>query len=341
MDRDFFDIKSSKLDSHQWNNIPYKKGENGIYLPESDVISLHSGWSDMHFHIFNRIKYTMFINFYDVRDSRETRVQSGDPTVEYSMMLANQVFNHLGGLKPVNILQGFFNITYLPFVDSIVRFEKGQFYCTLDIHLKEEFLNELLIDFPSVMEPLLNSMAHKEHKRVFTFHVPCTLFMSDLGKSILQSLKRGPEFMPLVDKDVEALIAHAVAYKMDTNLLNLDAARTQLLNDVYNAIIADPAKFPGLEKLRKIAQTNSTTLNNLFKETFKITMKQCWIKYRLDKALYMVVHERNKKITEIGEHLGYTCLENFTKAFKAQHKHTPSFFRKDLSDFDSFFQANL
>ncbi|UAY56020.1 helix-turn-helix domain-containing protein [Arachidicoccus terrestris] len=335
MDNSFFDIKSSKNDTHYWNNIPYKKGKNGIFLPESGVISLHSGWSDMHFHFFDRAKYTLYINLYDVRDSRETRVQSAGSTVEYTMMLTNQVYNHLGGLQPAEIPQGAFNITYLPFVDSLVRFKKGQFYCTLDIHLKDVFLNELMIDFPSVMEPLLNAMEHKTPKRVFDLHAPCTLFMTDLARSILHYLNSGPAYLPVVDKNVEGLIAHAVAYKMGTYSSSLDDKRTLLMHEIYYKAIENLSKFPGIDELAQFAQTNPTTLHREFKEMFNITIKQHWIAYRLDKALQMVVHERDKRISEIALILGYTCLANFNRAFKAKYKHPPGFFRNGQSDIDS------
>lgn len=338
MGNSFFDIKSSKNDTHQWNNIPYKKGKNGIYLPESPVISLHSGWSDMHFHLFDRDKYTMYINLYDVHDSRETRVQAGESGVEFTMMLTNQIYNHLGGLKPVEIQQSFFNITYLPFVDSLVRFEKGQFYSTLDIYLKDAFLNELLVDFPSVMEPVMNARAHKTAKQVFSFHAPSTLFMSDLARSISHYLNLGPAYMPVVDKNVEGLIAHAVAYKMGDNQSSLDNKRTHLLNEIYRKIIGDLSKFPGIEELAQFAQTNPTTLRKEFKEAFNITMKQCWITHRMDEALHMVVHEREKRISDIALTLGFNCLENFSKAFKAKYKHSPNFFRNGQNSIDSIFR---
>lgn len=335
MGKSFFDIKSSKNDTHYWNNIPYKKGKNGIYLPEGPAISLHSGWSDMHFHFFDRSKYTMYINLYDVHDNRETNVQSGESGVEFTMMLTNQIYNHLGGLKPAKIQQSFFNITYLPFVDSLVRFEKGQFYCTLDIYLKEAFVNELLVDFPSVMEPLMNAIVHKTAKQVFSIHIPSTLFMSDLARSILYYLNRGPAYLPVVDKNVEGLIAHAVAHKMGTSSPSLDDKRTQLMYEIYYKVIENLSKFPGIEELAQFAQTNPTTLHREFKEMFNITIKQHWIEYRLDKALQMVVHERDKRISEIALLLGYTCLANFNRAFKAKYKHPPGFFRNGQSDIDS------
>ena len=341
MGREFFHIKSSKNDAHEWGNIPYTKGENGLYMPESSVISLHAGWADMHFHNYNREKYAMFLNCYDVYADRDTHVQSGEQTIEFSMMLHNDVFNHLGGLNPGKISKGSFNITYLPFVDSLTKLEKGQFYCSLDIHLKELFVNELRIDFPELMEPFLNARANKSHKRLFPYYAQATIFMQDVIHSILASLSKGQQYLPLVDKDVEALIAHGLAYNPEVDLAHLNMERLQLMNEVYHKIINNPSKFPGTEVLRELAQTNSTTLNNLFKQTFNITMKQCWIRFRMDRALYMVVHEREKLITDIADILGYSCLENFSKAFSGIFKHSPLYFRDNDIDFDALFQVNF
>ena len=341
MEGEFLTLKSSKADPFYWDKIPYTKGANGIFLPESKVYSLHTGWANMHFHLFDRIKYALFFNFYDVFDARRTDAQSDQPTFELNLMVTNQIYNKLGSLNAVRIPQGHFNLTYAPFIDSIAQFEKNQFYCTMDIHIKEAFFNELLNDYPSVMEPLLNAMIHHQFKRTFENYGPCTLFMEGFWKSIIRSINKGPAYLPLIDKDVEALIVHAVNYQTTADLGALDKGRASLLNEIYNKIISDLHNFPGLKELTDMANTNSTTLNRMFKEAFSVTLKQCWIKYRLDTALYMLVHQRDKLISEIAAEIGFSCMENFSKAFKAEYQHSPSFCRMNEGDIDLIFQEFL
>ncbi|MGF7232587.1 helix-turn-helix domain-containing protein [Arachidicoccus sp.] len=334
-----FDILTTFRDRFEWNNLPYKK-RGHLYLPDSEVISLHSSWSDMHFHFWDRLKYILYLNFYDVRGGRTTHVQSSDATVEYTLMLVGEAKNRLGGFKQNNIRPSFFNISYLSSIDSVTEFMAGQFYCTLDIHLKEIFILELLREFPEIMEPFVNSIERKQSRFLYPSHLPITLFMDDIANSIVNALRFGGS-LSIVDKNVETMIAHALTYTNTENHKNLDIYRRQLMNEIYFKLMEDPFNTPEIKKLCKVVGMNATTLRQIFRKTFNMTIHQCWIKLKLDDALYMIAKDRNKLIVEVSKEVGFSCLANFSKAFKIEHKIAPSHLQKYPDFFDLFANENF
>lgn len=91
------------------------------------------------------------------------------------------------------------------------------------------------------------------------------------------------------------------------------------------AILAKDVKVPppSVPELARIAMMSETKLKTLFKKTYRYSLYDYYQKNRMLKAKQLIA-SRKYSVKEVGNHLGFKNLSNFTIAFKKEFNKLPS-----------------
>lgn len=330
-----FDIITPQKDRFDWAELPYERGGK-LWLPDSNVVSLHSGWCDMHFHYYPREKYVLYINVYQTRERRRTIAQSDGDTVEFTFMLGGSMMNRVGGFKEMMILPMQYNFSYLPGFESVCLMEANHFYATFDIHFKKAYLLELMGTFPEVVEPLMEWMKKGVQGMLHQQPYFADSFVRRIVKQIMAGLRTADMEETVLDKNVDTLLMHVLAPETGLSRKLLEQGRRQLMNEIYGRLISELMELPAMKELQRQYGLGATMMRALFKETFGETIRDVWVKHRLDRALGMVAYEREKRIRDIGTELGFLSVSNFSKAFINAYGCSPRAARQAMNIPDQF-----
>lgn len=317
-----FDIYTPERDHFDWSDIPFSRGGR-LLLPGSAALSLHSGWGNMHFHYYPAKKYTLFINVYATNARRRTIAGSDGDNLEFTFMLGSPILNKIGGFEQQWVQPMQYNLGYLPGYESKSFLEKDHFYVTMDIHFKREYLEELCLQYPDQLSPLLEHMDRRKAYRLNQLPYYADLFLKETARRILACLRSGGFRPAALDREVATLMSHVLNPHISMNRQAMESGRRQLLNEVYGLLTRDLLEMPAVGRLQKEAGMSATRLRELFKATFGQTMREVWVKRRMDEALCMVAYEREKKIREIGSEVGFLSVSNFSKAFISTYGMSP------------------
>lgn len=337
---ELFDIRTPQKDRFEWAELPYER-DGRLWLPDSNAVSLHSGWGDMHFHYYPREKYVLYINVYRTKERRRTVAQANGDTVEFTFMLGGSMVNRLGGFEEIAVKPMQYNLSYLPGFESESLMEANQFYATLDIRFEKTYLWELMVAFPETIEPLMEWMEKGVRGRLYRQPYFADHFIRNIVQQIMAGLRNGDMEGIVLDKHVHTLLMHMLATETGIGRKVLEQGRRQLMNEIYGRLISELMELPAMKELQRQYGLGATMMRAMFKTTFGETMRDVWVKHRLDKALGMVAYEREKRIKEIGTELGFLSVSNFSKAFINAYGFSPRAMRNGAEIVNGFNYAEF
>ena len=110
--------------------------------------------------------------------------------------------------------------------------------------------------------------------------------------------------------------------KQDTVVL-MDPRISSLLQELQ----MNPAQKISLPELARKSCLSTSRLSHLFKEQVGDTILNTLYKYRLERALQLLVSTQ-RQIAEIASDVGFDCAIHFTRKFRDTFGETPSLYRK-------------
>ena len=103
------------------------------------------------------------------------------------------------------------------------------------------------------------------------------------------------------------------------------------LNRVIDYINNNYDEDLNLALLAQIACFSKYHFHRLFHALMGETLNDYVHRIRLEKSVHKLINETNKSITEIAYDCGFSCSQNYAKAFKAYYGIVPSTVRKELN----------
>ena len=243
------------------------------------------------------------------------------------MVLQNTSSLHTKGLKTSDVLEGQFNITYLPYVDVVSSYKPGKQVSVL-IPYSPGHLLKFVQEFPS-LEKFLNNVENRIATRLAPKHVFASAEMIKVVNDILYATFTNPLNKIYIEtKSIELLI---LAIKKLTNekekKLIVKAAD---IEKIYSAKdwLMDNIDSPGtLAQLAGRVNTNEFKLKTIFKEVYGTTVFDFLLKARMENAKKLLL-ETELPIADIGYIAGYSSPATFTSSFRKHFGYAPKFVRK-------------
>lgn len=182
-------------------------------------------------------------------------------------------------------------------------------------HVKKDILNDLLEFGESRFRNIPREPITFEYRQlledIFTVDKKSPLSHFLLQNRVLQLTEK---FLTgFVSKTPVRRKSNGGALKIHDKQRDIDA-----LKDVEKILMDETlAKFPSIAQLSKTAMMSSTKLKTKFKQIYGMKLYEFFNRNRMEKARAML-HTGEFTVKQVGNHVGFSNLSNFAKAFKKE-----------------------
>jgi len=246
--------------------------------------------------------------------------------IEMHFTLAGEGFleNQLNGQKHY-YAKGRQNLHYTPQFIGSSYYRKDAFHKFFEVRFTKEFFLSLAEDStPSLMD-FADKVANDTAIMFSTENLPISFAMHQCIHEIMHmKMDDGLRRMFLQSKCVELLALQAQAYEHASGEGHRACRTAHDKERIYFArdyLVDHAASPPSLTELARIAGLNEFKLKKGFKEVFNTSVFGYLSDFRLNEARNGLLS--GVPIKEVSEHLGYSSVQHFTKAFKGKFGVTP------------------
>lgn len=326
-----FEIICLQGDSLTWTDR-YHKHSSGLYLPGSEPLSAYGGWGNILFQSVQKQHFSIWSSRYDNRLRRSFEARGDVKLLEFSLQVDGSATYRANPFSHQTVKNSQFNIFYLPFMESQASFESGQLTTTLDIHITDDFLKELSVPFPDIINPFREKIGSGTATQIFSAPLFATNHMLWLADVILNLLKTGSDNDYLLELNVKTLLSYALTCKYELNPKKKRISLDQIsrIHAIRNRLLTDFSRIPRLDELAREAHMSLPRFKVLFKEIISEPPYRFWSTNRLNMARELLLNS-NSSILDIALDLVFADMPSFYKAFKNEFGYNPSELREKKS----------
>ena len=119
------------------------------YQPQlAATITAAGSFGHMLFHELNEGGFSIWASHYLMKEDAGFIATGNQSLLELQFSLKNDFHYTLDGLGAQQLLQGHFNMSYIPFVHNRIRFQGNKDYITFDIHYDLHYLEQIAEPYP-------------------------------------------------------------------------------------------------------------------------------------------------------------------------------------------------
>ena len=303
--------------------------DSQIVMPGARVIEalVHAG--SMRFYEIECPRFIICYNNYQINSRTFIRKVMEAPLLALHFTMANTMHFKLEGLTEVTILEGQFNLSYAPSMNTVAWFDEDQLYITLNIHFAYDYLQRFAEHFP-LLDALLKKAAIGTAGMMGRQHGQTTLEMSTLIKKILHCRYEGDIRNLYLEAKVQELLLLALeqlgaeAKTADIVLRPYDIEKIREAHDYLLRHMDNPCTL--IELSHKVG-INDFKLKKGFKKLYGTTVYDFLIDARMEKAKILLL-ETDASVHDIAFSTGYKNLSSFITAFKKKMGYSPGAFKK-------------
>jgi AraC-like DNA-binding protein len=302
---------------------------NGRRLPWSERYAGASDFGKMSFQQYSGNGFTIWLSDYHFTKNVQLLGRADVPVLELHIQFRNYFNLRWDGFDAGVQRPYQYNLSYVPFVNSMVSFDADKSCRTFDIHFTLDYLQRLasssskLAGFMELVDMNRPSQL-LEHTRFLTPE------MIGVINSIIQSDFNDRLFGLFVEsKILELLVLILDAATEETNVppIKLSSYDIEMLHEAKRLLLSDFEQKMSLQQLARSVGINEFKLKKGFKHLFGDTVFGYRHTVRMDKAKQILL-ETKLDISDVAFMTGFEYSGNFEKAFKKFHGFTPAELRK-------------
>ncbi|MDO5015321.1 MAG: metalloregulator ArsR/SmtB family transcription factor [Clostridia bacterium] len=118
---------------------------------------------------------------------------------------------------------------------------------------------------------------------------------------------------------------------LSKNTLKYSEETVTLVRDAHNYLISNLDKRITIDELSKKFHINKTSLKELFKSFYGVSIAKHILEHRMEAAAYLL-NNTSDSVAAISKKVGYQTQSKFTLAFKEFYNETPLKYRKNHSN---------
>ena len=303
--------------------------DSQIVIPGARVIEASVRAGSMRFYEIECPRFIICYNNYHINSRTFIRKVMNAPLLALHFTIANTMHYKLEGLTEVTILEGQFNLSYAPSMNTVAWFDEDKLYVTLNIHFTYEYLQKFAAHFP-LLDALLKKAVIGIAGMMSRQHGQTTLEMSALIKRILHCRYEGDIRNLYLEAKVQELLLLALEQlgaaeaKTDILLRPYDIEKIREAHDYLLLHMDNPCTL--IELSHKVG-INDFKLKKGFKKMYGTTVYDFLIDARMEKAKILLL-ETDASVHEIAFTTGYKNLSSFITAFKKKLGYSPGSFKK-------------
>lgn len=163
------------------------------------------------------------------------------------------------------------------------------------------------------------------------FHVPNSCVFEQAFNRYLESLDKSEKVSDFIFREARALELVAILFDMiidsgDGSFLNISHGAGVFLS-IISDVVQNMTEKGILDMLSRKYGMHPNYISNRFKKLYGVTPVQFQRRIRLKKAQEMLIGDTASTVSEIAYNLGYECVADFTRFFKAQSGMAPLHYR--------------
>lgn len=304
--------------------------DSPIAIPGARGIEALVRAGSMRFYAVECPRFIIWYNNYQISSRTFIRKIMDAPLLALHFTLSNTMHYKLEGLTEVTLLEGQFNLSYAPSMNTVAWFDEDQLYVTLNIHFTFDYLQKFAAHFP-LLDTLLKKAALGVASMMSRQHGQTTLEMSVLIKKILNCRYEGDIRNLYLEAKVQELLLLALeqlgvaeAMTGDIMLRPDDIERIRRAHDYLSEHIDESCT---LKELARKVGTNDFKLKRGFKKLYGTTVYDFLIDARMEKAKTLLL-ETDTSVHDIAFITGYKNISGFITAFKKKTGYSPGHFKK-------------
>lgn len=274
--------------------------------------------------------FKIWYNNYHISRRTYLYLSVKSPLLAFHASIKNTLHCKLEGLTEVTLLQGQYNLSCGPFINTVAWFDANQLYTTFSIHFTQEYLSKFATHFPLLGE-LLKKAEHGLPGMMSRYHGQMTPEMNTLIKKILGCSYEGDIRNLYLEAKVQELLllaleqtASAEEKTADIVLRPYDIEKIREAHDYLLRNMENPCTL--IELSHKVG-INDFKLKKGFKKLYGTTVYDFLIDARMEKAKLLLL-ETDTPVHDIAFITGYKNLSSFITAFKKKTGYSPGSFKK-------------
>ncbi len=254
---------------------------------------------------------------------------SDDPILEFHSHYTNEFVTGWQGLNNTPMRHRQYQISFVPWVETMGEFPGNKQYDTFDIHFYRAIL-EPYVPFCPRLGKFLEQVDRRKPASMLDLTLFLTPGMEQAVTEILSYSMMDELAADFFKRRVHDLLVHMVYHlgKLD-NAPQFDAADLQKAQEVKKIIVADFSIYDSVERLARKVGTSEQKLQLAFKHLFGVTVGKFSKDERMKKAHDILMYT-NEILLSIALMVGYNDAGNFSTAFKNHFGYSPGHVQKHL-----------
>lgn len=304
-------------------------GSDIVLLPGGDPFQAVCSFGEMLFQKFEGDGFAIWFSQY-VFDRKVVLEGKADmPVLELHVQFKNQIQVVWDGFEMSEQLPYQYNLSYTPFVNSSVTFEKDRNCKTFDIHFRLEFL-ERFAPQSAVLQRFLDTVHRGKVSRLLKEDLFLTPAMISLIHQILQyrlDNRLLPMFVESKVLELLVLVLDHAQHEPPSKPMKINSYDIEMLYEAKRILLSDFESKISLQQLSRKVGINEFKLKKGFKQLFGNTVFGYRHTVRMEKAKQIIL-ETKLDFSDIAFMTGFEHPSNFHKAFKKYHGFTAAELRK-------------
>ena len=300
------------------------------YQPRfANTVTATGSFGNMLFHELNEGGFSIWTSHYLMKEDAGFIATGNQPLLELQFSLKNDFHYTLEGLGTQHLLQGHFNMSYIPFVHNKIRFHAHKDYTTFDIHYDLHYLEQIAEPYPRLSSFVNHVIRNRPATLCINNQLATPEMMSGIRQILQNNYSAAVRKTFLESKVIELLILavdKAEQNKLEKTI-SLTAYDKERIEEARMLLLNTPEEYESVIALARKVNINDFKLKKGFRQLYGCSVFDYLQQVRMEKAK-ILLEETVIPIADIAYMSGYNDPPNFTAAFKRHYGLTPMDIRK-------------
>lgn len=305
-------------------------GDLKHYQPKlANTVAATGSFGNMLFHEVNGGGFSIWTSNYLMKEDAGFIATGEQSLLELQFSLKNNFHYELDGLGKQQLLEGHFNMSYIPFVHNKIRFTGNKEYTTFDIHYDLNYLELIAEPYPRLSAFVNHVILNKPT----TLSVNNQLASPEMKMGIRQILHNNysgsarKNFLEAKVIELLILAVDKVEQQCPGKTIPLTSYDKERIEEARMLLLNMPQEYESIIALARKVGINDFKLKKGFRQMYGCSVFDYLLQVKMDKAK-VLLEETALPIADIAYMSGYNDPPNFTAAFKRHYGVTPTDIRK-------------
>lgn len=294
------------------------------YIPGSEVFAANHSFGQFYYQRVKQKDFTLWKSVYMPSQDITVRVQRNKPWIGFSVVLRKSL-RHIVDNRVVPMMQGQFNMVYVPFIDNSFHLKKDEICEALDIQLSRELLERLAIQ-SSEFDLFRRSIGNDSPAWIRLQPVFGGALILDVVDELLDDPSNEAVFAHLIKQIVESLVRPRQKERL---LTQQQIEQLFVVRELLRTELIEPGH---LNDWAMRAHMNTTYFKEMFRQVFEFSPHHYLLYERIRAAEKLILEQPDISVNELVTRCGFKHYNNLRRSFYAKHKKTISEW-KDVQQF--------